>query len=82
MKKKFVNAKIYGHENQSEILVEDGKFLAFGKDLDGAEEIIDLDGNLVIPPYVYSHLHLDYYMIGKSDEVKNESGTLFEAIDL
>lgn len=82
MKKKFVNAKIYGHENQSEILVEDGKFLAFGKDLDGAEEIIDLDGNLVIPPYVDSHLHLDYYMIGKSDEVKNESGTLFEAIDL
>lgn len=82
MKKKFVNAKIYGHENQSEILVEDGKFLAFGKELEGAEETIDLDGNLVIPPYVDSHLHLDYYMIGKTDEVKNESGTLFEAIDL
>ena len=66
----------------AEILVEDGKFLKFGNNLEDADEVIDLDGNLVIPPYVDAHLHLDYYMIGKTDEVKNESGTLFEAIDL
>ncbi|MCI5972898.1 MAG: amidohydrolase family protein, partial [Anaerococcus sp.] len=82
MKKKFINAKIYGLEDAREILVEDGKFKEFGKNLEACDEVIDLDGRLVIPPYVDSHLHLDYYMIGKTDEVKNESGTLFEAIDL
>lgn len=29
-----------------------------------------------------SHLHLDYYFTGQDDEIKNESGTLFESIDL
>lgn len=82
MKKKFINGKIYGHKDATEILVEDGKFVKFGSNLGDADEVIDLDGNLVIPPYVDAHLHLDYYMIGKTDEVKNESGTLFEAIDI
>lgn len=82
MRKKFINGKIYGYKDATEILVEDGKFVKFGKDLGEADEVINLDGNLVIPPYVDAHLHLDYYMIGKTDEVKNESGTLFEAIDL
>lgn len=44
--------------------------------------MIDLGGRLVLPPYVDSHLHLDYYMTGKTDKAKNESGTLFEAIDI
>lgn len=82
MKKKFINAVIYGHEGASEILVEDGIFIGFGKDLGGADQVIDLEGSLVIPPYVDSHLHLDYYMVGKTDKAKNESGTLFEAIDI
>ena len=82
MKKKFINAVIYGHEGASEILVEDGIFVGFGKDLGGADQVIDLEGSLVIPPYVDSHLHLDYYMVGKTDKAKNESGTLFEAIDI
>lgn len=82
MKKKFINALIYGHEGASEILVEDGIFVGFGKDLGGADQVIDLEGSLVIPPYVDSHLHLDYYMVGKTDKAKNESGTLFEAIDI
>ena len=82
MKKKFINAVIYGHEDAREILVEDGIFVGFGEDLGNADEIIDLEGSLVIPPYVDSHLHLDYYMVGKTDKAKNESGTLFEAIDI
>lgn len=82
MKKKFINALIYGHEGAGEILVEDGIFVGFGKDLGGADQVIDLEGSLVIPPYVDSHLHLDYYMVGKTDKAKNESGTLFEAIDI
>ena len=82
MKKKFINAVIYGHESAREILVEDGIFVGFGNDLGDADEIIDLEGSLVIPPYVDSHLHLDYYMVGRTDKAKNESGTLFEAIDI
>lgn len=82
MKKKFINALIYGHEGADEILVEDGVFVGFGKDLGQADQIIDLEGSLVIPPYVDSHIHLDYYMVGKTDKAKNESGTLFEAIDI
>ena len=82
MKKKFINAVIYGHESAREILVEDGIFVDFGNDLGDADEIIDLEGSLVIPPYVDSHLHLDYYMVGRTDKAKNESGTLFEAIDI
>lgn len=80
--KKFINAKIYKNDEATEILVEDGKFKAIGKDLGDADEIIDLGGRLVLPPYVDSHLHLDYYMTGKTDEAKNETGTLFEAIDI
>lgn len=82
LKKKFINAVIYNHEDASEILVEDGVFTDFGKDLGDADQIIDLEGSLIIPPYVDSHLHLDYYMVGKTDKAKNESGTLFEAIDI
>lgn len=80
--KKFINAKIYKHDDATEILVEDGKFKAIGNDLGDADEVIDLAGKVVIPPYVDSHLHLDYYMTGQTEEAKNESGTLFEAIDI
>ncbi|UJF15833.1 amidohydrolase family protein [Jeotgalibaca sp. MA1X17-3] len=82
MKKKFINATIYKHDHASEILVEDGKFVAIGNNVGEADETIDLQGRLVLPPYVDSHLHLDYYFTGQDDKIKNESGTLFEAIDL
>lgn len=82
MKKKFINVNVYKHPEASEILVENGKFVAFGKNLGDADEVIDLEGRVVVPPYVDSHLHLDYYFTGKTDEVKNETGTLFEAIDI
>ena len=80
--KKFINAKVYKSDEATEILVENGKFKAIGKDLGDADEVIDLGGRLVLPPYVDSHLHLDYYMTGQTDEAKNETGTLFEAIDI
>ncbi|MDK6805026.1 amidohydrolase family protein [Aerococcus sp. UMB7834] len=82
MSKKFINACIYKHDDASEILVEDGKIKAIGTELGSADETIDLGGRLVLPPYVDSHLHLDYYFTGQDPKVKNESGTLFEAIDL
>ena len=68
MTKKFVNAKIYKQEEADEILIQDGKFTAIGTDLGEADEVIDLGGRLVLPPYVDSHLHLDYYMTGQTDQ--------------
>ena len=82
MLKKFTNAKIYGHDDASEILVENGKFKAIGNNLPAAGETHDLQGQLVLPPYVDAHLHLDYtYTLSRMAEVGAESGTLFEAIE-
>ena len=81
--KKFVNAVVYGHDDASEILVENGVIKAIGKDLGPADEIIDLGGKLVTPPYVDPHLHLDYvYTLSELGQEGASSGTLFEAIEL
>lgn len=84
--KKFINAKIYKNEDATEILVEDGKIKAIGNNLADCDDVIDLEGKLVIPPYVDSHLHLDYVFIagdglGSGGSGDSESGTLFEAIN-
>lgn len=79
--KKFVNARIYRqHDEPSEILVDKGVIQQIGKDLPGAVEEIDLKGRLVVPPYVDSHLHLDYVYTGRDTGAKNATGTLFEGI--
>lgn len=78
--KKFVNANIYGQDEASEILVEDGIFKSIGQNLDDAEEVIDLEHRLVLPPYVDPHLHLDYIFSGLGPGNANISGTLFEGI--
>lgn len=78
--KKFTNATIYRNSDANEILVKDGVIEQIGKNLPDVEEEIDLKGRLVIPPYVDSHLHLDYVYTGGGDDAKNASGTLFEGI--
>lgn len=78
--KKFINANIYGHADADQILVEAGKIKAIGRNLPAAPEEIDLKGRLVVPPYVDSHLHLDYVYTGRSEGALNDTGTLFEGI--
>ena len=79
--KKFIGARIYRqHEADSEILVDRGVIKQIGKDLPSADEVIDLEGRLVVPPYVDAHLHLDYVYTARSDAEANTSGTLFEGI--
>lgn len=78
--KKFVNANIYGQDEAREILVENGIFKSIGQNLDDAEEVIDLEHRLVLPPYVDPHLHLDYIFSGLGPGNANISGTLFEGI--
>ena len=59
MKKKFFNAKIYRNDTATEMIVENGKITQIGTSLPKCEEEIDLQGKLVMPPYVDPHLHLD-----------------------
>lgn len=80
MKKKFFNAKIYRNESATEMVVEDGQIVQVGKDLPACEVQVDLEGKLVLPPYVDPHLHLDYVYTGRNDGGKIKSGTLFEGI--
>lgn len=77
---KFTNANIYRNSEANEILVKDGIIQQIGKNLLAAEEEIDLKGRLIVPPYVDSHLHLDYVYTGGGDDAKNTTGTLFEGI--
>ncbi|WP_367105536.1 amidohydrolase family protein [uncultured Psychrobacter sp.] len=77
---KFTNATIYRNDDANEILVKDGVIQQIGKGLPAADEEIDLKGRLIVPPYVDSHLHLDYVYTGGGDDAKNASGTLFEGI--
>lgn len=80
MTKKYINAHIYGNTNAREILIENGQFKAIGNDLADADEVVDLEGRLVLPPYVDPHLHLDYIFSGLGEGNANISGTLFEGI--
>lgn len=81
--KKFINAKIYKNNAATEILVENGKIKEIGNNLAACDEVIDLGGKLVTPPYVDPHLHLDYvYTLAELGKDGAGSGTLFEAIEM
>ncbi len=83
MKKKFVNAKFYRNDAATEMMVENGKITQVGTNLPKCENEIDLNGKLVMPPYVDPHLHLDYvYTLSELGQDGAGSGTLFEAIEL
>ena len=81
--KKYTNANIYKNDDATEILVENGKIVELGKNLREVDDTIDLGGKLVCPPFVDSHLHLDYaYTLSEMAGAGAKSGTLFEAIEL
>lgn len=83
MKKKFFNAKIYRNEAATELIVENGQITHIGTHLPKCDEEIDLNGKLVLPPYVDPHLHLDYvYTLSELGQEGAGTGTLFEAIEL
>lgn len=67
---------------QVDIGIRDGRIVAIAPHLDGnADTVIELDGQLISPPFVESHIHLDSACtIG--DPRWNESGTLFEGIEI
>jgi cytosine deaminase len=82
MRKVFTNARLQGYDKLQSIMVEEGVIKDISDNLVVPEdaEIIDLKGNLTIPPYVDSHIHLDYVFTARKEGALNGSGTLFEGI--
>lgn len=81
--KLFKNARLKGSEDLVDLFVEDGKYKEIGANLSEKYkdvEIYDLKGNLVVPPYVDPHIHLDYVYTARMDGATNGTGTLFEGI--
>ena len=78
----YVNALIENAAETKDIRVEDGRFAAIEAKLAPlpGEEVTDLHGKLVLPPFVEPHVHLDATLTA-GDPVWNMSGTLFEGIE-
>ena len=65
-----------------DIAIADGKIVAIEPAIAAeAREEIDVSGNLVLPPFVESHIHLDSAFTA-GEPRWNESGTLFEGIEI
>lgn len=81
--KLFKNVRLKGQKERVSILVKDGIFKKIAADIPQEETVgceeVDLNGQLVVPPYVDPHLHLDYVFTASLGE-ENGSGTLFEGI--
>ena len=78
----FRNTSIENNQVLQDIRVEDSKFTEIGQNLEAkrGEEVIDLQGKLLLPPFIESHVHLDACLTA-GDPVWNMSGTLFEGIE-
>lgn len=65
-----------------DIAIDDGTIVAVSPRISGlGEQEINIQGNLVSPPFVESHIHLDSALT--SGEPRwNHSGTLFEGIEI
>jgi len=78
----FKNACIENSSVLRDRRVEDGKFAKIAENIEAnpGEEVIDLGGKLLLPPFIESHVHLDTCLTA-GDPVWNMSGTLFEGIE-
>lgn len=78
------NAKLRYSNHLTDILIKDGKFEKIGavSEVPQNTETIDAAGNIVTPPVVDPHVHLDAVLVSGLLKRKNETGTLLEAIDI
>jgi len=66
----------------ADIAIRDHRIIAIGPNLPGrAQQTLDAQGNLVSPPFVESHIHLDSALTA-GEPRWNQSGTLFEGIEI
>ncbi len=76
------NAKLRNKTNTVDIGIDDGKIILIEESIsDKADLEIDASGNLVVPPFIEPHIHLDKVNI--VDVVRpNESGTLITLLKI
>lgn len=76
------NAKLRDRDELVSIGIEGGKIVAIDYSIEAdAAECIDAGGNLVLPPFIDPHLHLDA-VLSVGDPRYNDSGTLLEGIQI
>ena len=75
------NAKLRGKDGYWTIVIEDGfiKKIVQGDEYFAGDEVLDVNGSLVLPPFIEPHIHLDTTLTA-GEPRWNESGTLFEGI--
>ena len=75
------NVRLLGRDGVFHIGINEGRFAAITKEeIEGMKEW-EADGNLAFPPFVEMHTHLDTVLTSGHPRF-NESGTLFEGIDI
>jgi cytosine/creatinine deaminase len=68
--------------SEVDIAIQDGKIAAIAPQLPAAAQLeLDVQGQLVSPPFVESHVHLDSALTA-GEPRWNQSGTLFEGIEI
>jgi cytosine/creatinine deaminase len=76
------NACLEGGSVPTDIAIQDGQIVAIGPNLEpNARQIIPVNQQLVTPPFVESHIHLDSVLTAGQPRW-NQSGTLFEGIEI
>lgn len=78
-------AKLYGQDGLWNIKIEGEHIQAItvaSNDVEMSDEhVIDLDGRIVLPPYVEPHIHLDYVLTAGTPRW-SKSGSVFEGIEI
>lgn len=79
------NAKLYGQEGIWNIVMQGEQIqtikLASNTNDTGDGNVLDLNGKIVLPPYVEPHIHLDYALTAGTPRW-NQSGSVFEGIEI
>lgn len=75
------NVHVDNHQEAVDVRIVNGKFKEIAPQLQAVdhEQVIDGGENLLLPPFVDSHVHLDATLTAGQPEW-NESGTLFDGI--
>lgn len=76
-------ARLYRRQQPVDIAVKDGLFARIAADLSSMEatRVVDADGQLVVPPFIDAHVHLDAVLTVGQPRY-NTSGTLLEGIQI
>jgi len=75
------NCKLAGNSKIVDIAINDGKIVSIGHMNEKSSHEIDACQNLVTPPFVDSHFHMDSTLTFGRPRI-NQSGTLLEGINL